>query len=1104
MLRQNKNRAHPATGKLTDMDHKRLTFVLPFIVGALCIVEAAQGGVSESAMQSLQARTASDSESGERELYIVQFADPPAVAAHGNNSRLLGVTAAVAGFDPEAAPVRRYIDELHSKQTRILQALQLEQNPIYSYGYTFNGVAILLSRDEAERLRLRRGIRRVWLDSRRSVATSDSPAFLGLLDPSGGLRADRGLTGENVIIGVIDSGITPNHPSFEDRVEKPRPPRLCRSTWAEESLLGRWLCARFNKPARREYSSPPADWRGVCEAGPGFPAGSCNNKLIGARAYFAGFSQSGAVDPGEFESPADADGHGTHIASIAAGKSVSASVFGADAGRISGIAPRARVAVYKACWLEPGASRATCSVADLQKAIEDAVADGVDIINYSIGDLNDSLDDPDDLALLAAAEAGVLSVVATGNDGPNAFTIQSPATTPWVISVGATSRAGKRVAEALRISAPAALAKDYESREAGFTPRLDDRGPLTAKLVLADDDSTTTPDDEAGSIYDGCTALVNSDQLDGNIALIQRGYCTFDQKIANAGAAGAIAVVVYSNDMNLIVMDGDSTLVDVPAVMIGQADGELIRDKLLAGETVNVTLDKSLFINLADAGNVMGAYSGRGPNFADSDFLKPDLVAPGTAILGAQTPEVANGFRGELYQYLSGTSQSAPHVAGTAALLKQAHPDWSPAELKSALMTSARQNILREDASTPATPFDMGAGHIVPNDAVDPGLLYPVAIQEYDAYLCAIGLQRITQEQCAQLAVDGYTQDARDINLPSVAITELAGNVTVTRRVTNPGPAAQFSVQTSVPDGISLEVNPASLALGTGESAEYTLQFRSDGSGLDRWHYGNIRWVNDSHSVYSPFVVQPTLFSTADELRGTGAAGNLQVPVSFGYDGNYAARINGLFLPCVLPDSDSSDALCTNTEAALVTDDPQDNYVFVAQNPPSSVRRFTINVPSADDELLRVALFDELTSGADDLDVYLYYCPATAVPGFCELVEDGLVDLSATPDTSTEQIDVLNPAAGTWVIDVHGYTTESSDGSRFRLYAWSFGGDNDAGNAALTSAPTVATAGSTTELTISWNGLAPGLWLGGIAHYDDPADPADIPLALTVIEVDSR
>ena len=165
------------------------------------------------------------------------------------------------------------MDELRNKQKKLLRAFNLEQKQVYSYGYTFNGVAILLTQNEAAQLRMRRGIQRVWQDSKRSVATSDSPGFLGLLDQSGGLRTDRGLTGENIIIGVIDSGIAPNHPSFADSTPKRRPPRLCRSTWAEQSLLGLWLCAASTScrswitPVRRQ------DWRGVCETGRGFSCG---------------------------------------------------------------------------------------------------------------------------------------------------------------------------------------------------------------------------------------------------------------------------------------------------------------------------------------------------------------------------------------------------------------------------------------------------------------------------------------------------------------------------------------------------------------------------------------------------------------------------------------------------------------------------------------------------------------------------------------------------------------------------------------------------------------------------------------------------------------
>jgi subtilisin family serine protease len=1041
-------------------------------------------------------------------LYIVQFDDPPALLAEQSKLRKSGEAASVTAVDAHGADVQRYINDLRDKQNEILLSLNLSQNRVYSYGYTFNGVAVRLTPTQAKLLSQRRGVRRVWEDTKRPVATNDSPQFLGLLDNPGGLRSDLGLTGEDVVVGVIDSGIAPNHPSFKDHAEKKRPPRICRSEWAENSLLGLWLCRRFKKPARLMYN-PPSDWRGVCEAGPGFSAQDCNNKLIGARFFNEGFNAGGETDENEFNSPADADGHGTHIASIAAGNTVNAEIYGKSLGQISGMAPRARVAVYKACWLEPGAARASCSVADLAMAIEQAVADGVDIINYSIGDRNDSLDDPDDLALLAATEAGVLSVAATGNDGPSLLTIQSPATTPWVISVGATSRPGKRLSQALRVNAPESLKGDYESREAGFTPRLAATGPVTGQLVLVNDASTVTEDDDIGSIYDGCTEAANASELRGNIALIQRGDCNFDVKISLAEQAGAIAVVVFNNEAELLVMDGNPALVDIPAVLLGQADGQLLRDKLLEGARVSMTLDSTLFTNIEYEGNLMGAYSGRGPSFADSDFLKPDLVAPGTAILGGHTPDVANGFRGELFQYLTGTSQAAPHVAGTAALIKQAHPEWTPAEIKSALMTSSRQDILKEDGIAQATPFDMGAGHIVPNSAVEPGLIYPVDIAEYDAYLCRYGLERITRDECVALARAGLERDARDINLPSVAITELAGSVEIKRRVRNTGPAAQFTVTTAVPEGISLEVEPATLSLSAGETGEFTLRFGAPAAELYRWHYGSFRWTSDSHSVFSPFVVQPALFSAPMALLGDGPSGNLRLPIGFGYSGDYAARLNGLVPPCILPDSDKTDALCTNEAPAQIQNGNGRQYVFTSdEDLPGSVRRFKINVPPEDNELLRIALFDTLTTGTDDLDIFVYYCapviegPAGAgLP--CEVWDADQPYASETPGTSDELIDITAPAAGTWIIDVYAYDTERPTGTDFRLYAWSFGSNIAAGNLLLTDAPAGATAGTTVEAQLTWNALPEGLWLGGVTHYDNPADPDDLPLGLTIVEIDN-
>jgi len=1038
-----------------------------------------------------------------KRLYIVQFEEPPALAAPRQLRSAQGLAASeprprnIAADDDTA---RRYAHKLRSRQQSVLASAQLLDSQVYSYTYTFNGVALRLTPLEAKQLQLHRGVSKVWPDRKRRVATSDSPAFLGLLDGGAGLRSAHGLSGEDVIIGVIDSGIAPGHPSLSDRNQAKKKPRLCRSEWAENTLLGLWLCSRYKDRGNLMYSAPPERWTGTCETGDGFTASDCNNKLIGARYYQDGFDIDTEIDDDEFVSPADADGHGTHIATIAAGNSVRADIYGRDAGQISGIAPRARLAVYKACWLEPGASRATCSMADLQKAIEDAVADGVDIINYSIGDLNDSIDDPDDLALLAAAEAGVLSVVSTGNDGPGAFSIQSPGTTPWVISVGATSRDGQRLARAIRITAPESLAGDYESREAGFTPRLDTTGPLTASLVLADDGNAQAADGSDGTAFDACTTIGNSGELQGNVALIQRGACNFDQKITNVQAAGAVGAVVFNNDGELIVMDGSPVGVAIPAVLIGQADGQLLRDKLQAGDTLAITLDASVFISFTDDGNTLGSYSGRGPSLGDSDFLKPDVVAPGTAILAGQTPDVANGFRGEHFQYLSGTSQAAPHVAGVAALLREAHPDWSPAEIKSALMTASRQDIVKEDGRRPADPFDIGAGHIAPNDSINPGLLYNVDTREYDAYLCTVGLQRGTQGDCDTLRAEGFTQDARDINLPSVAVTELAGRTTLSRTVTNAGPAAVYVAETEAPEGITLEIEPQRLELGENESAQFSLTFTSDGTNLNQWHFGNFRWVSEQHNVYSPFVVQPTQFSAPYARSGEGADGTLSLPVAFGYNGNYSVQTSGLFLPCILPDSDPTDSQCTNDGVAEVADDPGNQYVYL-DDPEEWVRRFFIRVPQQDDLLLRVALYDELTNGNDDLDIYLYYCHNLGLQGTCQEPERELVASGVEPNTSNELVEVLNPSSGTWIIDVHGYNTDPNNNGRanFRLYSWAFGRNADAGNLKLTGLPSAAEAGQTANISLGWQSLPKGRWLGGVSHLGSNGAA----LGMTIVEVES-
>jgi len=1022
------------------------------------------------------------------QVYIVQLAEPPATARLASARR--GHHRGHRRFNAKAPEVRAYVDRLKNSHDQLLGKISSYDRKVYSYGYTFNGFAVRLNEQQAAKLKTRRGVVNVWKDHLRRVETANSPAFLGLTNLVGGLTADLGLRGEDVIIGVIDSGITQEHPSFAERREI-EPPRLCRGVFGD-SLLGLFLCARFEGKTESEFGPPPDNWNGVCEAGENFAADACNNKLIGARFYRAGFDLISTRDVNEFDSPRDADGHGTHIASIAAGNSVPATLFGASIGTVSGMAPRARIAVYKACWLEPGGFRASCSVADLQRAIEDAVEDGVDIINYSIGDPDNSLDDPDDFALLAAADAGILSVVAAGNEGPTPATILSPGGTPWVLTAGATSRAGEKFEEAIQVTQPESIAGNYASREASFTPSLSAVGPITGLLELVNDDiAGFSTDGSLGTFNDGCEPFVNGSSVQGRIALIQRGFCTFQIKVENAQSAGAIAVVVFNNQGDPILMSGTRNTVTIPAVMIGEADGILLRDRIATGETVEVTLDKSLLFSVADSGNVMGSFSSRGPNLTDPGFLKPDVVAPGVNILAGQTPDVANGIRGELFQYLSGSSQSVPHVAGIAALIKEAHPEWSPAAIKSALMTTARQDILKENRQTPADSFDMGAGHIVPNQAVDPGLVYEITTADYDAYLCGTFASRLTAPECAALLGANPAPSGESLNLPSMAVAELVTSATVTRTVTNVGPAEQYTVSVEAPAGIGVSVRPTMLSLGSGQSANYEITFTNLGAAPNEWNAGSLTWETTTHLVRSPLVVRTAPILVPEQVDGQGGSGSVQIPVQFGYTGSYSVTVGGLQEACLLAGRAIDLELgCPPPANFTVADDPDDTYELLGDDDlPAWIHRVEFVVP-ADQAFLRVSTFQRFVddgTGDDDLDLFVYRCLApgdATLP--CTLFESQGAGGEGVTFTADEEINIPYPVAGRYIVDIHGFETDEitgGPGAATSLFVWSIDENIDRGNLVLSGAPDNVTAGSMSSIAASWQSLAPALYLGGVMHF---------------------
>ena len=997
-------------------------------------------------------------------VYIVQLSSPSAAERYATSTkRAPGPVAAAAPrvrFDREHPAVSAYVTQLEDQQERIISRTGAGVQKVYSYRYSLNGFAARMTPAQAQKLEHMPEVIKVWEDEIRPLATRDSPTFLGLFDAEKGLRSVEGLDGDGVVIGVIDSGITPEHPQLRDTREADMP-RACRSSWGETTLLGRWLCRRYRRAPGVPVFDPPEDWNGTCETGDRFGADDCNNKLIGARWFIEGALATGPIDDDEIRSPRDADGHGTHTATTAAGNRASASIFGTLIGDIEGIAPKARVAAYKACWLRPGTTRAACNTSDLANAIDAAVADGVDVISYSVGSSLTRTTAPDDLALLAAAKAGVVAVVAAGNEGPNLGSIGSPAGSPAVITAGASTRDGESNQEAIEITAPPGLTGRYAAREAVFTPPLADVDPIEANLVLVDDDDTTLESGNTGTTTDGCQPLVNGDEVDGRIALIQRGGCDFHDKVRNADEAGAVAALIYNIAGDPIVMYGESGLSDIPAMMIGQADANLILAEIDSGNDVTAILQKGFLLTTPDIGNSMAVFSARGPAPVP-DILKPDVTAPGVNILAGFSPDSAYSMPGENYAYLSGTSMSTPHIAGVAALLRQAHPDWSPAAVKSALMTTARQDITGSSGVTEAIPFDFGAGHIVPNDAFDPGLVYDISDDEFDAFACGIEAPSVPESRCDALATAGLSFEARQLNLPSITMSQLANAQTVTRRVTNVSDeGGTWTVEVSPPPGIGIDVVPGSLSLGPGQSATFDVTATYASGMLDGWRFGSLLWVSEDHNVYSPLAVKPTSIVAPKEITRAGGTGTASFDIEFGYSGMYSPQVHGLNLPVVFD--------------GYVESDPDKTFEFTpASIPGTTLHAFTIG---AGQLYTRFALFDALTDGEDDLDMYVYYC-GTDGQSCVEVGKSG-------EPTSDERVDLLRPSAGIYAVFVHGFETDEvqgGPGANYQLLGWSFGELDNAGNMSA-SGPDFVSAGTTGTVTVDWSGLISNtIYFGGISH----------------------
>ncbi|HEV3457312.1 MAG TPA: S8 family serine peptidase [Thermoanaerobaculia bacterium] len=557
---------------------------------------------------------------------------------------------------------------------------------VYRVGRALNAISYFVAPAAVDALRRLPGVRAVHLVEAEYPSNFTSVPFIGAPQLWGNtLSLPSNITGAGVRIGIIDTGIDYQHPMFG----------------------GSGLLADYQANDRVTISPSL------------FPTA----KVVGGT-DFAGDAYTGANAPVPDPNPTDCNDHGSHVAGTAAG-------FGVQSDGTTYPGPFDPSTPFNSLRIGPGVAPGALlyslrvfgckgSTGLVVQAIDWAIdpdgdadfSDHLDVINMSLGSNFGTLSSTSAMAAENASLVGVIVAAASGNAGDTYFITSSPAVSGRSLSVAAIADPGVPGA-VLNVTAPPAIVGGYAALPDAFGNGAPSPSGQSGTIVLVQAGS--------GTPSQGCSAYTNAAAVAGNIALIDRGTCTFQLKAAQAQSAGAIAAIIVNNvpgDPNLTLMGPDNTQpnITIPAVMISFNDGATIKGQL-PGVTATLAA--------ATAADTVASFSSRGPRIESAHVrLKPDVAAPGLNIISTQsgmtcmtgggciTP-TANGFDpGGLSLTISGTSMATPHIAGSMALLRQLHPDWSVEELKALLMGGALHDLTVGSNATGAKygPGRIGAG----------------------------------------------------------------------------------------------------------------------------------------------------------------------------------------------------------------------------------------------------------------------------------------------------------------------------------------------------------------------------------------------------------
>ncbi|HWJ11369.1 MAG TPA: S8 family serine peptidase, partial [Nocardioides sp.] len=521
----------------------------------------------------------------------------------------------------------------------------------------------------------------------------------------------------------------------------------------------------------------------------------------------------------------------------------------------------------------------------------------------------------------------------------------------------------------------------------------------------------------------------------GKIVICDRGVNDRIAKgfeVKRAGGVGLVLANVSPNSIN-----GDYH--PIPAVHVVQADGDAIKAYVAdTGAAATAKIVALTPAELAAAPQVpeIAEFSSRGPSTTTGgDILKPDIAAPGVDVLAAVAPPF---HYGRSFDFISGTSMASPHIAGIGALIKARHPNWLPSEIKSAMMTSTRDTV-----SSANDPFAQGAGLVVPNDADDPGLVYPATATDYRRYLVSLGVVFAPPN-------DTLTPlSGSDLNQASIAVGSVPGVASVTRTVKNVGSTtATYNASASVA-GFDVTVTPSSFTLAPGATQTFTVDFARTDAVFDEYTTGSLTWSDGVHDVRSPIALRPVGVASPLEVHAdASASGAEEFDVTPGFSGDMSTTVSGL--TGVTPTADAVGTSTFDSESPAVD---------------AGTKVYHVTVPSG----TRAARFSlDANDNAADLDLYAY-------------LNGELVSLSAS-SAADEEVTLLDPEAGTYDVYVNGFSTPG--GSTAYGLANFVVDAASAGNASVTPNPAPVTQGSDTTLTASWTGLDPAKRYFGVINYE--------------------